>query len=201
MMGRNSRDTFIFYRSFHEAISDLNDGDKLLIYEAIIRYALDRVDPGLTGFPGTVFKLIRPQLDANWKRYENGCKGAEYGVEGGAPQGNQNARKTTPNQPQDNSKTTPNKNNNRNNNKNENRNSTGTKFVPPSLSEFENYFIENGYSAEVAKRAFTGYDVAEWKDSTGKPIKNWKQKCVHVWFKPENKSTNTATDEKPNYAF
>jgi hypothetical protein len=60
-------------------------------------------------------------------------------------------------------------------------------FVPPSLQEFSKYFIENGFSHELAERAFKGYDVAEWHDSEGKQIKNWKQKCQHVWFKPEFK--------------
>ncbi len=59
-------------------------------------------------------------------------------------------------------------------------------FLPPSLSEFKKYFDENGYSQEIAQRAFNGYDVAGWIDSKGNKIKNWKQKCQHVWFKPEN---------------
>lgn len=60
------------------------------------------------------------------------------------------------------------------------------KFTPPSLSEFQKYFADNGYSQIIAERAFKGYEVADWKDSRGNQIKNWKQKCCHVWFKPEN---------------
>lgn len=60
-------------------------------------------------------------------------------------------------------------------------------FAPPTLIEFENYFTVNGYSKEVAHRAYNGYSVAEWKDSRGKQINNWKQKAHHVWFKPEHK--------------
>lgn len=62
------------------------------------------------------------------------------------------------------------------------------KFIPPSLDEFKDYFEENGYSLEVAERAWKGYEVAGWKDSKGKQIKSWKQKCQHVWFKPENRN-------------
>jgi hypothetical protein len=116
-----ARDTFIFYRSFKESIKDLDDKDKLTMYEAISDYALDMEEPELSGFPKALFSLIKPQLDANWRRYQNGVKGGEHGHKGGAPKGNKNAKKgkeTTPNQPQDNGKTTPNKNTNKNTNLN-----------------------------------------------------------------------------------
>lgn len=87
------RGSFIFYRSFKESLEDLSDSDKLIMYEAISDYALDRIEPNLTGFPSALFKLIRPQLDANWQRYENGKKGANHGNKGGAPKGNKNAAK------------------------------------------------------------------------------------------------------------
>ena len=60
------------------------------------------------------------------------------------------------------------------------------KFTPPIEQEFVKYFSDNGYDVEVAKRAYKGYDVAEWVKANGKPILNWKQTCVQVWFKPEN---------------
>lgn len=62
-------------------------------------------------------------------------------------------------------------------------------FSPPSLEEFQTYFIKNGYTIDYAKRAFNGYQEAQWHDSRGQKIKNWKQKAQHVWFKPEMKIT------------
>jgi hypothetical protein len=86
---KDNRESFVFYRSFKESLSSLNDEDKLIMYEAIAGYALDRTPPNLTGFPKALFSLIKPQLDANWKRYEagvaNGWKGAEHGKKGGRP--------------------------------------------------------------------------------------------------------------------
>ena len=61
-------------------------------------------------------------------------------------------------------------------------------FIPPSLTDVISYFKEKGYSTEVGKRAFDGYNEADWHDSKGKPVLNWKQKMNHVWFKDENKS-------------
>ena len=60
-------------------------------------------------------------------------------------------------------------------------------FTPPLLSDVELYFEENGYKKEVAKKMFNSYSVANWVDSKGNPVKNWKQKAINVWFKDENK--------------
>jgi hypothetical protein len=64
-------------------------------------------------------------------------------------------------------------------------------FVPPSQQDVINYFSENGYTKESGLKAFNYYATAEWKDSQGKPVKNWKQKMQGVWFKPENKIAPT----------
>jgi hypothetical protein len=61
-------------------------------------------------------------------------------------------------------------------------------FIPPSENEFIEYFKSNGFDSEIAKRAFRGYAENHWKDSRDNKIANWKQKCQHVWFKPEHKS-------------
>ncbi len=63
-------------------------------------------------------------------------------------------------------------------------------FIPPTLSEFQTYFKLEGYKLDIAERAWKGYDVANWHKSNGQPIKNWKQTCQNVWFKPENIDTN-----------
>ena len=61
------------------------------------------------------------------------------------------------------------------------------KFVPPTVFDVKEYFESNGYTTESGEKAFNYYDVADWKDSSGKQVKNWKQKMQSVWFKEENK--------------
>jgi len=78
--------------------------------------------------------------------------------------------------------------------KNENNAKKKREFVPPSLEEFKSYFENNGYPVEKAITVFRGYDEAGWHDSKGNKIKNWKQKCQHVWFRPENKAPIAATN-------
>lgn len=122
------RDSFIFYRSFKDAISDLPNNEKLAVYDAIAEYALNYTEPELTGVAKTIWKLIKPQLEANWRRFQNGCKGKEHGVKGGNP--NFAKGKSNPYYPKDNPnitpnitpKITPNVNDNVNDNENDNEN-------------------------------------------------------------------------------
>lgn len=60
-------------------------------------------------------------------------------------------------------------------------------FEPPTKEDVINYFLENGYSTELAIKVFNYYSVHNWHDSKGNAVKNWKQKMIAVWFKPENK--------------
>lgn len=129
------RETFIFYRSFRDAFNALDKDVRLRMYEAVINYGLDLIEPHFEGIEKVLWTLIRPQLEANNKRFENGCKG-------GAPMGNQNARKrpkdnreTTKKQPRNNQKQ-PNNNNNNNNNNNENVNNIRTLKTSFKVSSF-----------------------------------------------------------------
>lgn len=67
-----ARDSFIFYRSFYEAISELPKESQADTYNAIMQYALNQEEVELTGIPKAIFSLVKPQLDANYKKYENG---------------------------------------------------------------------------------------------------------------------------------
>lgn len=71
----NNKNSFVFYRSFFEALQDLNDKDRLKLYDAICDLALNDEDTQLKGIANTVFKLIKPQVIANTERYANGKKG------------------------------------------------------------------------------------------------------------------------------
>ena len=68
-------------------------------------------------------------------------------------------------------------------------------FHPPTPPEVLAYFHEKGYSQESAAKFFDFYNVADWKDSNGKQIINWKQKAVGIWFKEPNKIKQTLTQD------
>lgn len=59
-------------------------------------------------------------------------------------------------------------------------------FIKPTLEEVKIYFKENNYPEKLAETFFKSYDVANWNDSKGNSVKNWKQKAINVWFKEEH---------------
>lgn len=174
------KESYVFYQSFYEALKELPDDLRLSMYDAISAYALTGEMPDFKGMEKAVFFLIKPQLDANHQRYENGCRG-------GAPGGNQNARKTTKNnqetteeqpknnqkQPKNNQKQ-PNENDNVNVNVNENVYNTPL-FIPPLYGgekekTDEEIFFEKypRYAGGKAKRKGIDYKVLldEFEKST-----------------------------------
>jgi hypothetical protein len=83
----NTVDSFVVYKSFYEAIKNLEkQDDQLELYNAMFEYCLYGNEPNLTGVCSIMWTLIKPQLDSNIKRRMDGKKG-------GAPKGNNNAKK------------------------------------------------------------------------------------------------------------
>ena len=68
------------------------------------------------------------------------------------------------------------------------------RFTPPTLKEALDYFKFKGYKEDVAKTAWEYYHTANWKDARGNQVKNWKQKMLSVWMKPENKLPISVTE-------
>jgi hypothetical protein len=106
-----NRDSIIVYRSFIEAGKEIsNEKERLKFYEAIFTFGLDHEENDLSGIAKGMFMLVKPQLLANKKRWENGNK----------PK--QKTSKTEAKDKQEESKTEANNNVNNNNNINENKN-------------------------------------------------------------------------------
>ena len=101
MIKKNEKRSFVFYDSFLEAMKHLNDAEFRECVLKIRDYALDGVDEESSSpMVNVIMAMAKPNLDSARRRYmasvENGKKGAEYGKLGGAPKGNQNARKKQP---------------------------------------------------------------------------------------------------------
>jgi hypothetical protein len=59
-------------------------------------------------------------------------------------------------------------------------------FIAPTFEEYEGYCKEHGFIG-IARRSFDGYAAADWHDSQGSPVRNWRQKLCNVWFLDEHK--------------
>ena len=112
-----NKESFVFYRSFYEAIKMLPEEDRLQIYDAISELALNGNQTETTGYASVVMKLVEPQILANNRRYKNACKG-------GRPK-NQTETKPKPKSNQTETKPKPNVNVNVNDNENEKENGNG----------------------------------------------------------------------------
>lgn len=114
------RESFVFYRSFYDAIKDLPRDVQGEIYTAIMEYSLyGKETESLKPIARSVFTLMKPQIDVNNKRFENGRKGGRPKSEN-EPNGNQNETKEKPKNNQNETKDEPNVNDNANVNVNVN---------------------------------------------------------------------------------
>lgn len=70
------RESFIFYRSFYDAIKCMPSEVQAEIYPAICEYALfGKLPKNLSDVAKGMFTLIKPNIDTNTARYVNGTKG------------------------------------------------------------------------------------------------------------------------------
>lgn len=69
----------IVYRSFYESIRDLPKETQADLWSAIFEYGLNLNEVELSGVANSMWKLIKPQLDANIKRYQNGSRPKQTG--------------------------------------------------------------------------------------------------------------------------
>lgn len=85
-------DLFVFYRSFRDAIREMDEHEQLETLLAICDYALDGVEPDLpTPMQRAVLTIAKPLIDAS-------NKSREAGKRGGRPS-NKDSAKTTPKTP------------------------------------------------------------------------------------------------------
>ncbi len=172
MSKTHQRDSCIFYRSFYEAISELEEKSQAKVYNAIFEYTLNFNEVELSGMEKIVFTLIKPQLDANNKRYQSGLK----------PKKKQKVSKTEAKQKQDVSKSeanvndnvneNDNVNDNVNENKNENKNVKGNNndFIEQILARFKDAYFESFNEEYIVT------NLGKERSAIGKLLKLHKEK-------------------------
>ncbi len=156
-----NRESFIFYRSFYSAISALPDEQQLSLYRAIVERALNGIEPELFGTVKGMYELIKPQIEANERKYLNGCKGAEFGKLGGRPPKNPTE---TPKKPLTYPTETPNDNVNDNVNYNYNENV----LSPEEDGAFDEKPKKGTYGSEFKKVKLTDDEYGKLVERLGK---------------------------------
>lgn len=184
------RDSFVFYRSFYEAIKCLDDSEAIECFKAIASYALDGIEPEIDGAAKAIFITVKPQIDANNRKYLNGCKG-------GKPKANQEITKIKPKANQNETKVKANDNENVNDNVNDNEKinyqsvadlyNTICKSLPrvTKLSESRKRTIKarlKAYTIDDLKKAF---EMAEASDFISGRNNKWSNASFD-WLMNEN---------------
>lgn len=129
----------IIYASWLDAIEPLPDAVQKESLFAIVKYGLrGETMQGLGTTAKAIFTLVKPQIDANNARYENGCKGGAP-KRGAEPNNNQSVTKAGPN---NNQSVTYNDNVNVNENVNDNDKESESDAHPRTLTPEEEKFYQ-----------------------------------------------------------
>jgi hypothetical protein len=205
------RDSTIFYRSFYEAIKELSPELQAQVYSAIFEYALNFKETELTGLAKTVFTLVKPQLDANLKRYASGTapKQKRNGSESEAKV-KRNVSETEANNKRKRSETEANVNDNDNVNDNVNlnlnvnENVNANKFVKPQPKEVYDYMTELNQAAgnrwNESKVRMEAQNFHDFYESKGWVIGKNKMKdlkaTIRRWMNNNKQTNNTNNNEQ-----
>lgn len=187
-------ESMIFYKSFYDAIKGLDADIQLEIYNAVFEYGLNGVQAELSPIASAIFTLIKPQIDANNIRKENGKKGGRPSKEKteAKPKENQNKTETKPKE----TKPEPNVNANANANVNANDNIYSVGETRPdtpktkkddqsekdiqAIVDYLNEKTQAKYSAKtnetrksILARLKDGYTIDDFKAVIDSKVKEW----------------------------
>ena len=180
------RNGFVFYRSFRDSAKVLPEEEQLPFLWAIADLALDNKEPNEEDFSAigkALWRAIKPSIEKERRRFENGCKGAEFGKLGGAPsekmKGNQNARKY-PVQ--------------------EDTNTQSSSFIPPTRKELSEY-VKQSYQKINIDLFLEYYEECNWTIN-GNKMRDWKRAVSGWYHKPKrtkSKQTPKQTPKQTHY--
>lgn len=175
-------ESFVFYRSFAEALNELPAEQYKEVMVALSSYALDGALPDtdcMSQIARMVFTLVKPQIDANTKRRENGSRGGRPSAK---PLVSENAENKKPMVSKKASNEKPNANANvnanANDNANDNANEKSKRFAPPSVEEVAAYCRER--RNRVNPQQFVDFYASKGWRVGNQPMKDWKA-AMRTW--------------------
>ena len=178
------RDSFVFYRSFLDALIGLDTDTQNEFFMAIAQYGLNGILPNFVGLKQALWAQIKYSLDKNITRYEN-C--VRNGALGGAPKGNNHNPKGRNQYSEVNQEVNQEVNLNDNvnvyvdvNDNVDDKDKIKPKkaFIPPSLEDVQAYVMEKGYNMDAA--AFCDYYASNgWKVGRN-AMRDWRA-AVNSW--------------------
>lgn len=210
------REQFTFYRSFFEGVSRIkNKQSRCDAYDAIVRYALDGIEPDLgklSDSSALAFVMAKPNLDASRKKAEAGRKGGESdkkSVSKREANAKQSVSKPQARDEEANAKQVKEQDKEQDKDKEQMLitpysppRGTGRlpapRFVPPSVDDVRTYCEQrrNGVDPE---HFVNFYASKGWKVGNS-PMKDWKA-AVRTWEQRDGRGPGTADKPKTNNPF
>lgn len=207
-MPREPSDSFVFYRSFLDAINEMNDSERLEAFEAICNYAIYGKDTAVESPIARVLMYsAKPLIDSNREKRENGKKGGRPKIKPKEPdekttgfvEKNQWLKKIESNENEnvyesesESASVSENVYENASENDNVSHKTQQVEDVPfpgatiaktnrdtPTLDDVIAYAESRG-RVDLAEQFFDYYNAADWFDSNGVKVtvRNWKQKFI-----------------------
>jgi len=195
------RKSFIIHNDSLGVLDELTDEQAGKLFKAIAAYQRE-TDLSLDMLTKIAFAPFRAQFERDSVKYDAVCdRNKNNGSKGGRPK--KEETQTNPENPVGflETQTNPSEHKKADSNSDSVSKNKSKRFIPPSISDVKEYFLEKGYTEQSAIKAFNYYEVANWVDSQGVKVKNWKQKMQGVWFKPENKAQSTQPQKASNKGF
>ncbi len=184
----------VVYADWISIFNKLSDDEAGRLIKHFFGYVNDQNPTAPDRLTDIIFEPIKQQLKRDLKKYEAMClRNKSNGEKGGRPKQTDknpnnpvglNGNPKNPTEPDTDTDTDT-------DNETEIKKRKRAPFKKPSIEEVKNFFDENGYDPEFGATRWHYYNDANWFDSHGNPVLNWKQKMRSVWFKPENEKKVT----------
>lgn len=184
-------ESFVFYRSFRDAISEMSDENKLATLLAICDYALYGVEPKLKdAMARAVFTVARPSIDANKGRRANGKKGGRPPKRPMVSDSENlwfSKTESTETEAVSEAETDTGANG-------ADKPPTSPRFVPPTLEEVTAYVQERG--SKVDPQGFIDFYTSKGWLVGKTPMKDWKAACRNAehWERWNQKPDTSSRD-------
>ena len=195
------KDSYVFYRSYYEAITELPDNEQLKLFKAITEFGLNNEEIKLDGISKVLFTLIKPNIKSSNARYQASIENGKRGGNPNFKKGQRNPYYAQKDNLKDNLADIPTNNLNEDEDYNDNYNvnvnesessaeitdeiTHSFSHTPtPTLSDIITYGNSLGASNDYCERFYNHYESIGWVNANGIKIKNWKL-TLNNWYKKD----------------
>lgn len=172
----NKIESFTFFRSYHEALSELCDRDKKALLVAITNYIFDDITPEFKGVKKSIWSLIEPHLKVSKIKANSAKKKSNQNQNEIKSKSNQNQNSNSVLSEKENKKEKKNKEIEIEDSERENiKREKSTGFTPPTLAEIINFAKSIDFNdEEYCERFYNHYQSVGWVNGAGNKIQDWK---------------------------